>query len=231
MYAVCPLLLQTTGIFLCLFSGYVAFGGGGEKPTCSCGTDPGDPGFSWSPQAQPSRAAHTETGEETFLNSTDCFSAVWILTVLNMAQSASAGGNGRVQAEGGGGAAVSERPLATGGSSDQPSNLPHSPESAAGGQPAATHHHPTVQHPAGRLQPSLEWLLTSVISVYSLSFGKCFVIYLEFPCWQCISLKYFIISPKILRLNFYRSQQLNKILTTNIHTDTCQPEETHHFHS
>lgn len=64
----------------------------------------------------------------------------------------SAGGNGRVQAEGGGSAAVSERPLATRGSGDQPADLPHSSMSAARGQPAAAHHHPAVQHPAGVVQ-------------------------------------------------------------------------------
>lgn len=71
-----------------------------------------------------------------------------------MTPSASAGGNGRVQEEGRGGAAVSERPLAARGSSVQPANLPHSSKSAARGQPAAAHHHPTVQHPPGRVQPS-----------------------------------------------------------------------------
>lgn len=72
-------------------------------------------------------------------------------------QSASSGGNGRIQAEGGGGAAVSERPLATRGSSDQPADLPHSSKSAARGQPAAAHHHPAVQHPAGGVHPSFEY--------------------------------------------------------------------------
>lgn len=72
-------------------------------------------------------------------------------------QTASAGGNGRVQAEGGGGAAVPERPLAARGSSEQPADLPHSAMSAARGQPAAAHHHPTVQHPAGAGPSSLEY--------------------------------------------------------------------------
>lgn len=74
-----------------------------------------------------------------------------------MTSSASAGGNGRVQEEGCGGAAVSERPLATRRSSDQPANLPHSSKSAARGQPAAAHHHPAVQHSTGGMQPSLEF--------------------------------------------------------------------------
>lgn len=82
---------------------------------------------------------------------------VYILTFLKMTPPASAGGNGRVQEEGCGGAAVSERSLATRGGSEQPANLPHSPESAAGGQPAAAHHHPAVQHPTGGEQPSSEF--------------------------------------------------------------------------
>lgn len=64
--------------------------------------------------------------------------------------SASVGGNGRLQAEGGGCTAVSERPLASRGGSDQPADLPHSSDSAARGQPTAAYHHPAVQHSAGR---------------------------------------------------------------------------------
>lgn len=45
---------------------------------------------------------------------------------------------------------MSERPPAAGGGSGQPVHLQNSPEPAAGGQPAAAHHHPAVQHPTGR---------------------------------------------------------------------------------
>lgn len=73
-------------------------------------------------------------------------------TSLFIRSSASVGGNGGLQAAGGSSAAVSERPPATRGSSGQPADLPHSSESAARGQPVTAHHHPAVQHPAGRGQ-------------------------------------------------------------------------------
>lgn len=66
----------------------------------------------------------------------------------------SAGGNGELQTAGGCCAAVSECPPATRGGSGQSADLPHGSDSAAGGQPAAAHHHPAVQHPAGRGQAS-----------------------------------------------------------------------------
>lgn len=64
--------------------------------------------------------------------------------------SAAFGGNGELQAAGGSGAAVSECPPPARRGGEQPANLPHSADSAAGGQPAAVHYHPAVQRAAGR---------------------------------------------------------------------------------
>lgn len=71
-----------------------------------------------------------------FLKKIGCFSAF-------------AGRHGELQAAGGGRAGVSERSESPRGSGHQFVHLPHGSESAAGGQSAAAHRHPAVQHPAG----------------------------------------------------------------------------------
>lgn len=84
---------------------------------------------------------------------------------LFIPSSASLGGNGGLQAAGGGGTAVSERPPAARGGSGQSADLSHSSDSAARGQSTAAHHHPAVQHPAGRGQPSYYKCWTHIVSI------------------------------------------------------------------
>ncbi len=53
---------------LCRSSGHAALGGRGEDPPCCCRPDPGHTCLPRPQQAQPQRAAHTETGYNQHLN-------------------------------------------------------------------------------------------------------------------------------------------------------------------